>query len=64
MQCGCSLKRLSREKEGRMNSLFLGTVILLIQTTSTVYVGVDSKVISIDSKITNAEPVPKIHHIG
>ena len=50
MQCGCSLKRLSREKEGRMNSLFLGTEILLIQTTSTVYVGVDSKVISIENQ--------------
>jgi hypothetical protein len=45
-------------------NVFSGTIILAIQMFNTVYVGVDSKVISIGPEITNAAPERKIHQVG
>ena len=47
-----------------MNAFFLGTIILAIQMSGTVYVGVDSKTISIGLEIANVPPKPKIHRLG
>ena len=47
-----------------MNALFYGTIVLLIQVPGAVYIGVDSKVISIASGLTNVSPMPKIHQAG
>jgi hypothetical protein len=44
-----------------MNAFFLGTIILAIQMSDGVYVGVDSKVISVGTEITDVLPKPKIH---
>lgn len=45
-------------------NVFLGTIILVIQMSNAVYVGVDSKVISIGSEIANAASERKIHQVG
>lgn len=47
-----------------MNPFLFGTIVLLIQVPGTVYIGVDSKVISIGSGLTNVLPMPKIHQAG
>lgn len=47
-----------------MNALLFGTIILLIEVPGIVYIGVDSKVISIASGPTNVLPMPKIHQTG
>jgi hypothetical protein len=47
-----------------MNALLFGTIVLVIQLPGIVYVGVDSKVISIGSDVTNMLPMPKIHQVG
>ena len=44
-----------------MNTFVLGTIILVIQMADTVYVGVDSKVISIGTEIANGPAKSKIH---
>jgi hypothetical protein len=47
-----------------MNGFLTGTIVLVIQMSGSVYVGVDSKVISIGAEIANVLPRPKIHQVG
>lgn len=47
-----------------MNVLLFGTIVLLIQVPGAVYVGVDSKVISIGPGVTDVLSMPKIHQVG
>lgn len=47
-----------------MKTIFAGTIVLAIQTHDAVYIGVDSKVISIGAEISDALPAPKIHQLG
>lgn len=47
-----------------MKVTLLGTIILAIQMSNAVYVGVDSKVISVGSEIANIAPQQKIHQAG
>jgi hypothetical protein len=47
-----------------MNIILLGTIVLVIQMPGIVYVGVDSKVISIGKEISNVSPKQKLHQVG
>jgi hypothetical protein len=46
-----------------MNGFLIGTIVLVIQMPSSVYVGVDSRVISIGTEIENVVPQAKIHQV-
>lgn len=47
-----------------VNYFLLGTIVLAIQTSSAIYMGVDSKVIAVGPTVLNVERQPKIHQSG
>jgi hypothetical protein len=55
---------MERHMEGEVNRLRLGTIVLALQKPDAIYMGVDSRVVTVGESVGNAAYTPKIHQVN